>query len=456
MADPTKIAVVILAAGMGTRMKSAWPKVMHPIGGRPMIQHLLAEIEKLAPEKVVVVVGPDMPMLERAVAPHAFVIQKERLGTAHALMQARAQVEDFPGTILVLFGDTPLLTAPTLAQLAQDRVTAGAAVAVLGFEAKNPKGYGRLVTKGNNLKEIVEEKDAGAKVREITLCNSGAMALDGKKCFGLLDQIKNNNAQKEYYLTDIVSLARDQKFKTTFAIADEAEVMGINSRNQLAQAEQIQQWRWREQAMANGATLADPATTYFSHDTQLGKDVFVGPSVVFGPGVRVADNCRIEAFCHLESAEMAEGSVIGPFARLRPGSQLGTGARVGNFCEIKKAEIGAGAKVNHLSYIGDAVVGADANIGAGTITCNYDGFHKHLTEIGAGAFVGSNTNLVAPVKVGAGAYIGSGSTITKEVAPDSLAVERAEQRSIPEWAAKYRAKNARKKAASPSRQTEGK
>ncbi len=445
----SKTAIVVLAAGLGTRMKSTLPKVMHPIGGRPMVNHLLETVESLKPEKVAVVVGPDMEAVETAVAPHPTAVQTERLGTGHAVMAARDVVEGFKGDVLIVYGDTPLLTRQTLRRMLEARRAAPSpAVVVLGFIPDDPGQYGRLILDDEGyLEEIVEYREAGPDELAVDLCNSGVMCVDGQLLFNLLDRVKNDNAKGEYYLTDIVALANEDGFQCAVVEGDEEELLGVNSRVELAGAEMLVQDQLRTRAMENGATLADPSTAYFSWDTVLGKDVTVGPNVVFGPGVTVGDNVEIRAFCHLEGAQVADGATIGPFARLRPGADVGVEARVGNFCEVKNATLETGAKVNHLTYIGDARVGEKANIGAGTITCNYDGYFKSLTEIGKGAFIGSNTALVAPVKVGDGAIIGAGSVVTKEVEGDELAVTRAPQKGIKGWAAKFREKRSAEKEA---------
>jgi len=436
-----QIAVIVLAAGLGTRMKSSHPKVMHPLAGRPMILHLLDTVSALAPERVAVVVGPGMAAVEQAVAPIPTVVQADRLGTGHAVRQAAGLLAGFEGTVLVLYGDTPLITGDTLGRiLAAMRQAPRPAVVVLGFRPDDPGEYGRLVTGPEGLRAIVEFKEASADQRAIGLCNSGVMAVDGTRLADLLGRVTNANAKGEYYLTDIVGLACADGAACGFVEGAADELLGINSRAELAVAEAVAQDRLRARAMAEGATLLDPSTVYFSWDTRLGRDVTVAPHVVFEPGVTVGDGVEIRAFSHLAGASVAAGAQIGPFARLRPGAVIGDGAHVGNFVEIKKSQLGAGAKVNHLTYVGDASIGAGANIGAGTITCNYDGFVKSATEIGAGAFIGSNTSLVAPVKVGDGAVIGAGSVITKDVAPGALAVARGTQMELPGWADRFRAR----------------
>jgi len=440
------IAAVILAAGKGTRMKSDLPKVLHPLAGRPMIGHVLEAVAALKPARQLVVIGPDMAALAKAVAPVQTAVQERQLGTADAVKAARAGLGDFNGTVLVLYGDTPLLTPATLAALIEAReFRPEPSVVVLGFRPAEPGAYGRLVVGADGrLEAIVEARDATPAERAITLCNSGVMAIDGRHLFLLLDAIGNDNAKREFYLTDVVKLARARGLVCRHIEADAAELMGVNSRAELAEAEAALQARLRRAAMDAGATLLDPATTYFSHDTRLGRDVTVGPSVVFGPGVTVGDRVEVRAFCQLEGAVVEDDAIVGPFARLRPGARIGRGAHVGNFVEIKNAVLEAGAKANHLSYIGDARVGAAANVGAGTITCNYDGFVKAHTDIGKGAFIGSNTALVAPVAVGDNAIVGAGSVITEDVPADALAVARGRQKTSKGGAAKFRARRGAK------------
>ncbi|CAA7620275.1 bifunctional UDP-N-acetylglucosamine diphosphorylase/glucosamine-1-phosphate N-acetyltransferase GlmU [Magnetospirillum sp. UT-4] len=438
--DRPQLAVIVLAAGLGTRMKSDLPKVMHPLAGRPMIQHLMATIGGLSPDRVVVVVGPGMDDVAAAAAPAETVVQADRLGTGHAVAQARHLLADFTGDVLVVFGDTPLITAETLERmLAERRGPKNPAVVVLGFKPADPAHYGRLVVGAEGLKAIVEWKDASPDQRAIPLCNSGVMAVDGKRLWPLVGRLANDNAKGEYYLTDLVALARGDGANCSFVLGEAEELLGVNSRVELAAAETIVQRRLRLSAMENGATLIDPETVWFAWDTRLGRDVVVWPHVVFGPGVVVGDRVAVKGFCHFESCRIADGVEIGPYARLRPGAEIGENAHIGNFVEVKKSVVEKGAKVNHLTYVGDARIGAGANIGAGTITCNYDGFSKSLTDIGAGAFIGSNTSLVAPVKIGDGAIIGAGSVITKDVSPGALAVERANQMELPGWAERFRA-----------------
>jgi bifunctional UDP-N-acetylglucosamine pyrophosphorylase/glucosamine-1-phosphate N-acetyltransferase len=434
------IAAVVLAAGKGTRMKTSLPKVLHRLAGRPMIDHVLGHLKPLGCERIIVVVSPGMEKLATVVAPNPIAIQAEPLGTAHAVLAARASLAGFTGDVLVVFGDCPFISGETIERLvARRRATDDPAVVVLGMRPADPAEYGRLIVGMDGaLEAIVEFRDATAAQRAITLCNSGVMAIDGRRLFGLLDRIGNANAKGEYYLTDIVGIARADGAVCAVIEAPAAELIGINSRAELAAAEAILQERLRAQAMEDGATLVDPQTVFFSADTKLGRDVVVGPNVVFGPGVEVGDAAEINAFCHIEGARIAAHAVVGPFARLRPGTVVGERARIGNFVEAKNATLGAGAKANHLTYLGDASVGPGANIGAGTITANYDGFNKHRTDIGADASIGSNSVLVAPVKVGRGAIVAAGSVVTQSVSPDALALARGRQVEKPGWAAKFR------------------
>ena len=440
------LAVVILAAGKGTRMKSDLPKVLHPLAGLPLLGHVQACANAMGPERVAVVVGPGMDAVALIAKPSAVFVQERQLGTADAVLAARAMIEEFPGDVLVLYGDTPLMRPDTLHLLLRSRRNAGAAVAVLAFRPTDPIGYGRVVTGvGGQVEAIVEHNDAGPEIRAIGLCNSGVMAFDGRVLLELLRAIGNDNAKGEYYLTDAVAEARRRSLGVVLAEAEADEVLGVNSRMDLAEAEACFQARARRAAMENGATLVDPATVYFSFDTKLGRDVSVGQNVVFGPGATVGDQVTIRPFSHIEGATVLDGAIIGPFARLRPGARIGEGAHIGNFVEVKHADVETGAKVNHLTYIGDARIGARANIGAGTITCNYDGFGKHRTDIGADAFIGSNTCLVAPVRVGDGAYTGSGSVITKDLAPGALGLTRSPQVEVPGWAEKFRARKTKER-----------
>lgn len=436
-----QLAIVVLAAGMGTRMKSDLPKVMHPLAGRSMISHLMDTVSGLAPERVVVVVGPGMEQVASAVAPAQTVVQAERLGTGHAVKQAHDALDGFSGDILVLYGDTPLITRETLERMLDERRSdKDPAVVVLGFKPVEPGHYGRLVVGAEGLKAIIEWKDATPDQREIPLCNSGVMAFDAARLWKYLDEVHNDNAKGEYYLTDVVGLARSHGAQCSFVLGDEEELLGVNSRFELAAAEAIAQSRLRRRAMEDGATLIDPSSVWFSWDTRLGRDVVVWPHVVFGRGVTIGDGVTIKGFCHFEQCTIAAGADIGPYARLRPGAEIGEGAHIGNFVEVKKAVVERGAKVNHLTYIGDARVGAGANVGAGTITCNYDGFDKSFTDIGAGAFIGSNSALVAPVAIGDGAIVGAGSVVTRDVGPGALAVTRAKQMELSGWASRFRAR----------------
>ena len=450
MMQRNDLAIVILAAGMGTRMKSRVPKVLHAVAGRSMLGHVLARAQELAPARVVVVHGPGeegaavAEEARRWLPQVALAEQAERLGTGHAVMQAMPALEGFRGRVLVLYGDVPLLTRETLDALLAK--AASAPLAVLGFEAADPTGYGRLIVAGDGgVEAIVEEKDADEEQRRITKCNSGVMVVEAGLLRELLPKLSNDNAQGEYYLTDLVEKTREKGETVALSTCPEEETLGVNDRVQLATVERIMQRRLREAAMRAGVTFTDPDSVFLSFDTRLGQDVTIGPFVVFGPGCTVGDGVTIHSHCHLEGAVVEEGAQVGPFARLRPGARVMAGAKVGNFVEIKNATVEAGAKVNHLSYIGDATVGEKANIGAGTITCNYDGFLKHRTEIGAGAFIGSNTALVAPVTIGDGALVAAGSTITKDVPADALAIERAEERIVEGWAARYRERKRREK-----------
>ncbi|MGA2044272.1 MAG: bifunctional UDP-N-acetylglucosamine diphosphorylase/glucosamine-1-phosphate N-acetyltransferase GlmU [Roseiarcus sp.] len=441
--NPRRRLAVVLAAGEGVRMKSARPKALHEIAGRSMLAHALGAAMAAGADDLAVVVGPDREDVAaeaRRVAPAVAVfVQAERRGTAHAALAARAALARGHDEILIAYADIPLVRPQTLAGLFAG-LEDGATVAALGFRARDPAGYGRLVERDGRLVAIVEHRDADAATRAIGLCNAGPMAISGRAALGLLEAIGADNSAGEYYLTDIVALAAARGLVATARLADEDEVMGVNDRVQLAAAEAVMQQRLRLRAMREGATLIAPETVFLRHDTRLGRDVTVEPHVVFGDGVTVADGAVIHAFSHLEGATVAAGASVGPYARLRPGAAIGESAKVGNFVEIKNAAIEAGAKVSHLSYIGDARVGAGANVGAGTITCNYDGFSKFHTEIGEGAFIGSNSALVAPVSIGAGAYVGSGSVVTRDVAPDALALGRGRQVEKPGWASAFRAR----------------
>jgi bifunctional UDP-N-acetylglucosamine pyrophosphorylase/glucosamine-1-phosphate N-acetyltransferase len=437
---------IVLAAGLGTRMKSALPKAAHPIAGRPMLRHLLASCEAVFGH-IAVVIGPDMDTLAALAAPHTVCLQHERLGTAHAALQAAAQFGD--GCVAVLFADNPLITPETLRHLLDRRREAGAGLALMAMRPADPARYGRLVTENGAVTRIAEWADATEAERAITLCNAGALCGPADKLLPWLVAIRPHNAQGEYYLTDLVALAVRDGAKVEAVEAPESELRGINSRAELAAAEAVVQHRLRLAAMAAGATLTAPDTVFLTADTQLGPDTVVGPHVVFGPGVTVEGPADIRAFSHLEGCHIGAGAIIGPYARLRPGTVLGRGAHVGNFVELKATSLGDGAKANHLTYLGDATIGAGTNIGAGTITCNYDGIVKHRTTIGARVFVGSDSVLVAPVTLGDGAFIAAGSTITQNVAPDALAFGRARQHDVARGALRFRKKEGQGSALDP-------
>jgi bifunctional UDP-N-acetylglucosamine pyrophosphorylase/glucosamine-1-phosphate N-acetyltransferase len=422
-------------------MRSSRPKVLHAIGGRTLLGHVLAAV-RMAAGQVAVVIGPGQVKVAeavRAAIPEAPIfVQAERRGTAHAVLAARAALMEGPDDVLVVFADTPLMQPGTLMRL-REPLAAGKAVVALGFRPADPSGYGRLIMDGENLMAIREDKDASAAERKIPLCNAGLMALRGDIALAILDRIDDRNAKSEFYLPDAVAIARGMGLEAAVIETEEDEVRGINSQAQLAEAEAVLQRRLRAAALEAGVSMVAPETVHLAADTKLGRDVTIEPYVVFGPGVTVEDGATIRSFSHLDGAHVGKGTTIGPYARLRPGARLGPDVRIGNFVEIKEAELGPGVRVNHLSYIGDSRVGAGANIGAGTITCNYDGQHKHRTDIGEGAFIGSNSALVAPVKIGDGAYVGSGSVITRDVPADSLAIGRGQQVVKQGWAARLRA-----------------
>ncbi|MEI8153135.1 MAG: bifunctional UDP-N-acetylglucosamine diphosphorylase/glucosamine-1-phosphate N-acetyltransferase GlmU [Hyphomicrobiales bacterium] len=432
---------IVLAAGEGTRMRSSRPKVLHEVAGRTLLGHVLTAVKAAQNTVISVVLGPEHDVVSAEtsrVAPEASVfIQTERRGTAHAVLAARSAIEKGADDVLVIFGDTPLIQPQTLQRL-RTALADGAAVAVLGFRPADPTGYGRLVTQGDDLLAIVEHADATEAERAIGLCNGGLMGLDGKTALSILERIGNANRKGEFYLTDAVKIARDMERKAVALEVTEDEVSGINTKAQLAATEATMQQRLRQAALEAGVTLVSPDTVHFSADTKLGRDVTIEPFVVFGPGVTVEDGATIRSFSHLQGAQVGKGAIVGPFARLRPGAKLEENVHIGNFVEVKEALIEAGAKANHLAYIGDARVGAGANVGAGTITCNYDGAAKHRTDIGKGAFIGSNSSLVAPVKIGDGAYIGSGSVITADVPADALAIGRGRQTLKEGWAKRLR------------------
>ncbi len=436
------IAAIVLAAGQGSRMKSALPKVMHPLAGRPMIAHLMDSLGRVPVDRTVIVVGPgpEMSAVTEAVAPAETVVQGEPLGTGHAALAARDALAGFDGAVLILFGGDPLIPVATLRTMA-DRLDGETSVVVLGMRPDDATGYGRLVSEADGaLLRIVEHRDASEQERRIGLCNAGAMAVEAEILFDLLQRIGRDNAKQEYYLGDIVTIAQRRGLACAVVEGDARDLPGIDSRAGLAAVEAIVQDRLRAAAMAGGATLIDPSSVTFSFDTVLGRDVVVEPHVIFGPGVRVADNVRIKGFSHIEDATIAEDATIGPFARLRRRANIGAAVRIGNFVEVKNADLERGVKISHLTYAGDAHIGEGANIGAGTITCNYDGIAKHHTEIGAGAFIGSNVALVAPVTIGNGAIVGAGSVITKDVPADALAVTRAPQKNRDGGAVKYLAR----------------
>jgi bifunctional UDP-N-acetylglucosamine pyrophosphorylase / glucosamine-1-phosphate N-acetyltransferase len=440
---------IVLAAGEGTRMQSSLPKVLHPVAGQSLLAHVLGATPKGADARLAVVIGPD----HKAVADEvtrirpdaASFVQRERLGTAHAVLAARDAIISGADDLLVVFGDTPLISAETFSRL-RAPLRSGAALAVLGFRAADPTGYGRLLVEGDRLVEIREHADATPAQRAIKLCNAGVMAFDGRKALQIIDAIGNANSKSEYYLTDAVTVVRDLGWEAVVIETSEDEVRGINTKAQLAEAEAVMQARLRKAALEAGVTLIAPETVYLAADTTFGKDVTIEPFVVIGPGVSIADGAVIHSFSHIMQSSIGKKALVGPYARLRPGTSLGDGAKIGNFVEVKAATLEAGVKVNHLSYIGDTHIGANSNIGAGTVTCNYDGFSKHKTTIGEGAFVGTNSSLVAPVKIGNGAYIGSGSVITKDVPDDAMAVERSPQTNREGGAKRYRELKTKPKA----------
>ncbi len=442
MTDATGFAVIILAAGQGTRMRSDTHKVLHPIARRPLLLHLLDAVDGLGAKKRVVVVGKGRDQVERALGGHNTTVafQAEQKGTAHAVAQAAEALADYDGAVLVLYGDTPFVARATLQRMLERLGSADRpGVVVLASRPADPAAYGRIILgEGDHIAKMVEFRDANPAERAVDLCNSGMMALGGRDLFRWLARVDNDNAAGEYYLPDVVNIAAAEGRTAVVIEGDPYETAGVNSRAELAHLELEWQRRRREQALHEGATLIDPESVWFAYDTRLGRDVTVEPHVVFGPGVAIADGATIHAFSHIEGATIGAGAGIGPFARIRPGTVLAERTRVGNFVELKNANVAANAKVNHLSYVGDAEVGERANIGAGTITCNYDGFGKYRTIIGAGAFIGSNTALVAPVSVGDGAIVGAGSVITKDVEADSLALERSEQRGLAGWAKRFR------------------
>jgi bifunctional UDP-N-acetylglucosamine pyrophosphorylase/glucosamine-1-phosphate N-acetyltransferase len=440
---------IVLAAGEGTRMRSSMPKVLHPVAGQSLLAHVLSAAPAGAGNSLAVVVGPDHQAVAGEVRRYRgdaeTFVQRDRQGTAHAVLSAREALARGTDDLIVAFGDTPLISAATFTRL-RAALKQGAALAVLGFRAADPTGYGRLLVEGDRLIAIREQADASAAEREVTLCNAGIMAFDGRKALSILEKIGNANSKSEYYLTDAVAIVRDLGLEAVVIETSEDEVRGINTKAQLAEAESVMQARLRKAALDAGVTLVAPETVYLAADTTFGKDVTIEPFVVIGPGVSIADGAVIHSFSHIVQSSIGKKASVGPYARLRPGTSLGEGVRIGNFVETKASTLEAGVKVNHLSYVGDSHVGANANLGAGTITCNYDGFSKHKTEIGEGAFIGTNSSLVAPVKIGKGAYIGSGSVITRDVPDDAMAVERSQQTNREDGAKRYREIKTRAKA----------
>ncbi|HLH10790.1 MAG TPA: bifunctional UDP-N-acetylglucosamine diphosphorylase/glucosamine-1-phosphate N-acetyltransferase GlmU [Methylovirgula sp.] len=445
MTAPRRCLAIVLAAGEGKRMRSHLPKVLHELAGRSMLAHVLAAVTSAGAERLAIVTAPGQEKVvaeAKRVAPSAQIfIQAEPLGTAHAVLAAKGAIEEGFEDILVAFADTPLVEPESFARLRGPLGEPSCAISVLGFEAADPRGYGRLIFQDQELAGIREDKDLNETERHLTLCNGGLMAIAGEKCLGLLESIGRANAQGEYYLTDAVALARQRGLKVAVVRAPEEEVLGINDRSQLAAAEAVLQGRLRRKAMERGATFLAPERVHLSFDTEFGRDVMVEPDVFFGPGVKVGEGATIRGFSHLVGAEIGPGAIVGPFARLRPGAVLGKDVHIGNFVEVKASMLGEGVKANHLAYIGDATIGARTNIGAGAITCNYDGFTKFRTTVGEGVFIGVNSALVAPVTIGEGAYIGTGSVITKDVAPDALALARERQIEKPFWAKAFRNKH---------------
>jgi bifunctional UDP-N-acetylglucosamine pyrophosphorylase/glucosamine-1-phosphate N-acetyltransferase len=447
----TARAAVILAAGQGTRMKSPVPKVLHKVGGRAMLDRAIDAAERLGCERIVVVTGAHSPEVEAHVKARlgegSTALQDPPLGTGHAVLAAKQALKGFKGDVVVTYADCPLLDAPAIEPLLKRR-EAGTDVAVLGFHAADPGAYGRLIVEGDDeLLAIVEAREATPQQLAVTACNSGVLAASAERLFELLAEVGNDNAKGEYYLTDVVGLANGMGLKTRVAWGDETDVLGVNSQGELAEAERVFQGAMRRRLMSEGVSMTAPETVFLAWDTEVAPGVRIEPNVVFGPGVKVRSGAEIRSFCHLEGATVEQGALIGPFARLRPGAEIGPEAHIGNFVEVKNVTVGQGAKANHLAYLGDGEVGQGANIGAGVIFCNYDGFFKYRTKVGEGAFVGSDCALVAPVTIGAGAYIGSGSVITRDVAPDALALERSPQVEKPGWAQRFRDTMRARKAA---------
>jgi bifunctional UDP-N-acetylglucosamine pyrophosphorylase/glucosamine-1-phosphate N-acetyltransferase len=428
-----KISIIILGAGKGTRMKSKISKVLHKIANLSMIEHVILGSKKLNPDEINIVISEEMgdkvkKDLQQKYQNLHFTIQKERLGTGHAVKIAMENSQSQSDIYLILYGDTPFIESQTLENIIENSKEND--VSVLSFKADNPASYGRLVTNGKNLEKIVEFKDASKEEKDINLCNSGVMAINGAKINDLLAKIDDQNASEEFYLTDIVAIAKKENLKCSFIKCSEDEVLGVNSKLQLSEAEKVFQDKMRQKMMLEGVTLIDPNSVYFSYDTKIANDVVIEPNVVFGPNVTIAPDCQIKAFSHIEGAKIAKNAIIGPFARIRPGAILDENVKIGNFVEVKKSNISMGVKINHLSYIGDANIGQNSNIGAGTITCNYDGYNKFTTNIGSDVFIGSNSALVAPIKIDDQAMVGAGSVITKDIAKGDLAVSRSKQISI--------------------------
>lgn len=447
MTHRDSLAVVILAAGQGTRMKSTHPKAMHKLAGRPLMGWLLETVKDLSPEKIIVVIGPDMDGLAQEVSPYQTVIQKNRQGTGDAVRTALSELKDFSGDVLILLGDMPLITLGTLEKLIETRhAHEKIGLAVLGAEYDDPPAFGRLIQNiDGTLKRIVEFKDATDEEREISLCNTGAFCVRGDKLASWVSQIGTDNAQKEYYITDLPVIAAGDGFKTAVCVTqNESEVMGVNSREDLSAMEMMVQDELRAFAMENGATLQDPTSVYFSYDTELGQDVIIEPHVFFAPGVSVADHVTIHAFSHLEGVRVEQGAQIGPYARLRVGSSIGENAVIGNFIEVNRSHVHAGAKAKHLGYLGDAVIGEKSNIGAGTVIANYDGFDKNETVLGKGVFIGSNATLIAPLTIGDGAIVAGGSSITDNIPAQALGLAREKQMTREGWAAEFRKRKAKK------------
>ena len=453
MTKQPPLAAVILAAGKGTRMKSPLPKVLHTLAGRSMIGHVLEALAPLYPERQVVVLSPGQDAVADLVAPRPVVVQDPPLGTGHAVLVTRRALKGYEGDVLILYADTPLITAATLRRLcAARREPIEAGLAVLTFRPEDPAEYGRVILEQDGgVAGVIEYRDADPATRAITLCNAGTMVVASRHLWPLLERVGNANAKGEYYLTDVVALARRADLRVVAVEAAPEEVIGVNSQAELAAAEAVLQARLRRKWLAAGVAMTAPDTVWLSADTRLAPGVTIEPNVVFGPGVTVEEGASIQAFSHIVGASIGRGATVGPFARLRPGAELCEKARIGNFVEVKNATLGPDAKANHLTYLGDATIGAGANVGAGTITCNYDGFDKATTEIGEGAFIGSNTALVAPVRIGARAIVAAGSVITRDVEPDALAVARARQEERPGWAKAFRERKRKRKPKSKAK-----